>query len=192
MSIYLKLAKIQKELKAPKNQWNDFSKFHYRSCEDILEGLKLVLGDLVVTMSDDVTMIGDRIYLKATVTLSDGNESIHNTAFAREPLTKKGMDDSQISGTASSYARKYALNGLFLIDDAADPDAMDNSKKDKPEQAAQQQGDDKPWYNDFDKHRAQMITDIAAGKTSAQIIQNISDKFKLSKATKESIQGLQQ
>jgi hypothetical protein len=191
MSIYTKLAQIQKDLKAPKNQWNDFSKFYYRSCEDILEGLKLVLGDFVVTMTDDVTMIGDRIYLKATVTLSDGKESISNTAFAREPLTKKGMDDSQISGTASSYARKYALNGLFLIDDAADPDSMDNGKKDKTKQASEQQDDDKPWYNDFDKHRAQMIADISAGKAADQIIKSLSDKFKLSKSTRESIQGLQ-
>jgi hypothetical protein len=127
MSIYTKLAKIQKDLKAPKNQWNDFSKFKYRSCEDILEGLKPVLGDLVVTMSDDIKMVGDRIYVVATVNLTDGKESISNTAFARESLTKKGMDDSQITGTASSYARKYALNGLFLIDDTKDADSMDNS-----------------------------------------------------------------
>jgi hypothetical protein len=129
MSIYIKLAQIQKDLKAPKNQWNDFSKFKYRSCEDILEGLKLVIGDLVVTMSDDIKMIGDRIYVVATVTLSDGKESISNTAFARESLTKKGMDDSQITGTASSYARKYALNGMFLIDDTKDADSMDNSNQ---------------------------------------------------------------
>ncbi len=191
MSIHAQLAKIQKDLKAPKNQWNDFSSFHYRSCEDILEGLKLVLGDLVVTMTDDVQMVGDRIYIKATVTLTDGKESVTNTAFARESLTKKGMDDSQITGTASSYARKYALNGLFLIDDAADPDSMDNRKESKPKKASQKQDDDKPWYNDFDKHRAQMIADIGAGKTADQIIKSLSDKYKLSKATRESIQGLQ-
>lgn len=127
MSIYTKLAKIQKDLKAPKNQYNSFGKYPYRSCEDILEGLKLVIGDLVVTISDDIKMVGDRIYVVATVTLSDGKESISNTAFARESLTKKGMDDSQITGTASSYARKYALNGLFLIDDTKDADSMDNS-----------------------------------------------------------------
>tara|TARA_R110000851_G_C12913674_1_gene549516 strand:+ start:160 stop:732 length:573 start_codon:yes stop_codon:yes gene_type:complete len=189
MSIYLKLAKIQKNLKAPKGQWNSFSNFHYRSCENILEGLKLVLDGLVVTMTDDVVMVGDRIYIKATVTLTDGKESVSNTSFAREPLIKKGMDDSQISGTASSYARKYALNGLFLIDDAADPDSLDNSK---PAQApAKKQDDDKEWYNSFDQHKAKMIDDIAGGKKADQIIKSLSDKYKLSKATREAIQGLQ-
>ena len=124
-----KLAVIQQTLKAPKNQFNGFGKYKYRSCEDILEGLKLVLDGLVVTVEDDVQMIGDRIYIKSTATLTDGESSITNSAFARESLTKKGMDDSQITGTASSYARKYALNGLFLIDDTKDADSMDNSKQ---------------------------------------------------------------
>ena len=124
-----KLSIIQQTLKAPKNQFNDFGKYKYRSCEDILEGLKLVLGGLVVTVCDDIQMVGDRIYVKATATITDGENSISNSAFARESLTKKGMDDSQITGTASSYARKYALNGLFLIDDTKDADSMDNSSQ---------------------------------------------------------------
>ena len=124
-----KLSVIQSTLKAPKNQFNAFGKYKYRSCEDILEGLKLVLGGLVVTVCDDIQMIGDRIYVKATATITDGENSISNSAFARESLTKKGMDDSQITGTASSYARKYALNGLFLIDDTKDADSMDNSSQ---------------------------------------------------------------
>tara|TARA_R110000824_G_scaffold401556_2_gene612893 strand:- start:1801 stop:2319 length:519 start_codon:yes stop_codon:yes gene_type:complete len=122
-----KLAVIQKTLKAPKNQFNKFGKYNYRSCQDILEGLKSVLNGLVVTVEDDVQMVGDRVYIKSTATLTDGDNSITNSAFARESLTKKGMDDSQITGTASSYARKYALNGLFLIDDTKDADSMDNS-----------------------------------------------------------------
>jgi len=122
-----KVAEVQKNLKAPKGQFNKFGKYNYRSCEDILEGLKLVLNGLVVTVQDDVVMVGDRIYIKATATITDGENNLSNTAFARESLTKKGMDDSQITGTASSYARKYALNGLFLIDDTADADSMDNS-----------------------------------------------------------------
>jgi hypothetical protein len=191
VSIYTQLAKIQKDLKAPKGQWNDFSKFHYRSCEDILEGLKLVLGELVVTMTDDVQMVGDRIYIKSTVTLTDGKESVTNSAFARESLTKKGMDDSQITGTASSYARKYALNGLFLIDDTKDADSMDSVDSGEPKQQADQQGDDKPWYNDFDKHKGKMIEDIASGKGADQIIKSLGDKYKLSKATREAIQDLQ-
>ena len=126
-----KLAKMQKDLKAPKSQWNKFGKYHYRSCEDILEGLKVVLGDCIVTIQDDVVMVGDRIYVKAMASVSDGESTITNTAFARESLTKKGMDDSQITGTASSYARKYALNGLFLIDDTKDADSMDNSQPER-------------------------------------------------------------
>jgi len=129
MSIYLKLAKVQKELKAPKGQFNSFGKYNYRSCEDILEGLKSVLGDLVVMLTDEIVMVGDRIYVKATATVTDGKESVSSSAFARESLTKKGMDDSQITGTASSYARKYALNGMFLIDDTKDADTADNSQQ---------------------------------------------------------------
>ena len=123
-----KLAIIQQKLKAPKNQHNKFGNYKYRSCEDILEGVKPLLGDLVLTVNDDIQMIGDRIYVKATATITDGENSISNQAFARESLIKKGMDDSQITGTASSYARKYALNGLFLIDDTKDADSMDNSQ----------------------------------------------------------------
>jgi len=124
-----RLAKIQKNLVAPKSQRNNFGKYNYRSCEDILEGLKLVLDGLVVTISDDITVIADRVYVKATVTLTDGENSITNTALAREALTKKGMDESQITGACSSYARKYALNGMFLIDDNKDADSMDNKKQ---------------------------------------------------------------
>ncbi len=126
--LYAELARIQKELKAPKSQYNSYGKYNYRSCEDILEGLKLVLNGLTVMISDEVVMVGTRIYIQATATLADGENSISNKAYAREPENKKGMDDSQITGTASSYARKYALNGLFLIDDTKDADSMDNSK----------------------------------------------------------------
>lgn len=122
-----KVAQIQQKLKAPKNQYNSFGKYKYRSCEDILEGVKNLLGDMVITVNDDVQMVGDRIYIKATATITDGESSISNSAYARESLIKKGMDDSQITGTASSYARKYALNGLLCIDDTKDADDMDNS-----------------------------------------------------------------
>jgi len=122
-----KVANIQQKLKAPKNQFNKFGKYNYRSCEDILEGVKPLLGDLVLTVNDEIVIVGDRIYVKATATITDGENSISNQAFARESLTKKGADDSQITGTASSYARKYSLNGLLLIDDTKDADSMDNS-----------------------------------------------------------------
>lgn len=126
MSVYEKLAEIQRELKAPKGQFNSFGKYKYRSCEDILEALKPVLSKngCVVVLSDSVEQVGDRFYICATATITDyeTHEQVHNTAFAREDTDKKGMDGSQITGTASSYARKYALNGLFLIDDTKDAD----------------------------------------------------------------------
>lgn len=122
MGIHKELARIQKDLKAPKNQFNSFGKYNYRSCEDILEGVKPHLNDCVLTLSDDVVVVGNRVYVKATATLMLESESISVSASAREPEIKKGMDDSQVTGTASSYARKYALNGLFCIDDTKDAD----------------------------------------------------------------------
>lgn len=126
MGIYEKLSSIQEELKAPKNAYNSFGKYNYRSCEDILEGLKPVLKKYKATLfiSDSLELIGDRYYVKAVVKLVDieTGEIVENTAYAREELDKKGMDWSQITGATSSYARKYALNGMFLIDDTKDAD----------------------------------------------------------------------
>lgn len=119
------LKKIQAELKAPKGQYNSFGKYHYRSAEDILEAVKPLLAKygVLMTITDDVIAVADRIYVKATVTI-ENSKGVSKTvnAYAREPQDKKGMDDSQITGTASSYARKYALNGMFLIDDTKDAD----------------------------------------------------------------------
>ncbi len=117
-----KLAKIQKELKAPKNQRNKFGNYNYRNQEDILEAVKPLLGELVLTVSDEMVQIGERIYVKATSTITDGSDSISNTAYAREPEEQKGMAEPMLTGSTSSYARKYSLNGLFLIDDTKDPD----------------------------------------------------------------------
>jgi hypothetical protein len=130
--IYSKLANIQKTLKAPKGQFNTFGNYHYRSCEDILESVKPLLGDMVLTITDTLEMIGNRYYIKATVILSLENASITVCAYAREEETKKGMDGAQVTGAASSYARKYALNGLFLIDDTKDADTRDNTDKKEP------------------------------------------------------------
>lgn len=118
------LKKIQTELKAPKGQYNSFGKYHYRSAESILEAVKPLLAkyNAELTLSDDIIEVGGRIYVKAIATIADGTSTVTATAFAREPEDKKGMDSSQITGTASSYARKYALNGLFLIDDTKDAD----------------------------------------------------------------------
>lgn len=118
------LAEIQKELKAPKGQYNDFGNYKYRSAEDILEAVKPLLfkNECILTLSDTLENIKDRYYVKATVTLNTPDTKIQVSAYAREDETKKGMDGSQITGAASSYARKYALNGLFLIDDTKDAD----------------------------------------------------------------------
>lgn len=135
--IYNELSRIQKELKAPKGQFNKFGNYKYRSCEDILEAVKPLLGDCCLTISDDIVLIGDRYYIKATARLALSNEDfVENSAFAREAFDKKGMDESQITGASSSYARKYALNGLFAIDDTKDADATNTHDKDDFEKDA--------------------------------------------------------
>jgi sugar diacid utilization regulator len=133
MSLHKKLAEIQKKLKAPKGQFNKFGNYSYRSCEDILEAVKPLLGDLSLIIDDTIELIGDRYYVVARVELSDGQDSVSARAYAREAQTKKGMDDAQITGAAGSYARKYALNGLFAIDDTKDADSTnDYGKKEMP------------------------------------------------------------
>lgn len=152
MKIHEKLMKIQLELKAPKGQFNDYGKYNYRSCEDIFTAVKELLGNVNCTLvlSDDPVMIGDRIYIKATATLFDceSDEKISNTAYAREADTKKGMDSSQITGTASSYARKYALNGLFCIDDVKDADTNEyaNQQNNSKQNANNNQSKATPKY----------------------------------------------
>lgn len=125
------LIKIQSELVAPKDLYNKFGNYNYRSAESILEAVKPLLSKYgaELTISDDVVLVGDRVYVKATVTITDGKETRTVTAFAREPSEKKGMDSSQITGATSSYARKYALNGLFLIDDSKDADTEENKNE---------------------------------------------------------------
>lgn len=133
LSIVDVLQAIQGKLIAPKSQRNEFGKYNYRNCEDILEALKPILGVFksAVVIKDEIVQIGDRFYIKATATLHYGEFSISSEAFAREPLDRKGMDASQITGATSSYARKYALNGLFAIDDQKDPDSADNREHTK-------------------------------------------------------------
>ena len=137
MGIYEKLLNIQTTLKAPKGQFNKFGNYKYRNCEDILESLKPLLFDnkVVVLINDDIVAVNDRIYIKTTVTLKDteSEEKIETTAFAREEETKKGMDSSQITGSASSYARKYALNAMFAIDDTKDSDTTNQGTNNQKE-----------------------------------------------------------
>lgn len=145
MSVYEKLMKMQAELKAPKNQYNKFGNFYYRAFEDILEAVKPLNAKygVVLTIGDEIVEIANRFYVKATVTLVDigSGEKITNTAYAREDDAKKGMDGSQITGTASSYARKYCLNGLFCIDDNKDADTDEycaqQERKPQPQQQKQ-------------------------------------------------------
>ena len=120
------LVYIQSNLKVSKDKYNDFGSYHYRSCEDILEAVKPLLAErnCFLTISDDIIQVGERIYVKATATLHTPTETFSNTAFAREAQSKPKMDDSQVTGSASSYARKYALNGLFAIDDTKDADEL--------------------------------------------------------------------
>lgn len=131
MGITKVLHKIQQELKAPKNQENTFGKYNYRSCEDILEAVKGLLPEgHVLTISDEIVMLGNRYYVKATAMLNDPDlANVTVTAYAREPENQKGMNEAQITGSASSYARKYALNGLFMIDDTKDPDATNKHEE---------------------------------------------------------------
>ena len=135
--INIKLMNIQQELKAPKGQYNSFGKYAYRSCEDILEAVKPLLKKerVALTISDELQYIGNRYYIKATATLIDteSEATISNSAYAREEETKKGMDGSQITGASSSYARKYALNGLFGIDDNKDSDTTNIQSKEEKE-----------------------------------------------------------
>lgn len=129
-----KLSKIQADLNAPKNLYNKFGKYSYRSAEGILESVKPMLKEyiLALTINDEIVEVGDRIYVKATATITDGENKSSTTAWAREPEDKKGMDASQITGSTSSYARKYALNGLFCIDDNKDPDATNTHGEKEP------------------------------------------------------------
>lgn len=130
-----KLVKIQHDLKAPKDQRNNFGGYSYRSLENILESVKPLLAEagLSIILSDDIVEVGGKAYVKATAIVSDGKESISNTAFAREDENRKGMSDPQITGACSSYARKYAVQGIFAIDDSKDPDTESYQRRQSEE-----------------------------------------------------------
>ncbi|HAS1807608.1 TPA: recombinase [Enterobacter hormaechei subsp. xiangfangensis] len=139
IQFYERLADIQAHLNAPKNQYNSFGKYKYRSCEDILEGVKPLLKGLFLSISDEIVLIGDRYYVKATATITDGENSHSASAMAREEENKKGMDAAQVTGATSSYARKYCLNGLFGIDDAKDADTDEHKQQQGAQQPLKQQ-----------------------------------------------------
>lgn len=162
------LTQIQNKLKAPKNQQNTFGNYKYRSCEDILEAVKPILKeyDAQLTITDDIVQIGNRIYVKATATIGikDGG-MLSVCAYAREEESKKGMDSAQITGACSSYARKYALNGLFLIDDTKDADTQDNTKQTSQKQQEPQ------------KQTAQEVVKEVYDPTPDQMKKEMSDWF---------------
>lgn len=170
-----KLIKIQQQLKAPKGQRNTFGNYNYRSCEDILNAVKPLLAaeGLAILLTDDVLVLGDRYYIKATARLvnGDGKGGAEVAAFARESLTKKGMDDSQITGTASSYARKYALNGLFAIDDTKDADTDEHTKQTQGKGPSQKQAEPKQELVMFEGD-----TCFVMGKTGYQNIAGMDAK----------------
>lgn len=193
-----KLTRIQTELKAPKKQYNSFGKYNYRSCEDILDALKPLLDryNASVIISDDIVLVGARFYVKATATFIDNETGQQKsaTAFAREPETKKGMDESQITGTASSYARKYCLNGLFLIDDTKDADTDENRNEREGRQQKQPKSQ-KPQEKEFDPNdvsekqaKLNAVRSLCKqGKISEQAIINV---FRQKKPNLKSIEEL--
>lgn len=160
-----KLIQIQSELKAPKGQFNSFGKYNYRSCEDILEAVKPLLAKykVVMTITDEVVAVSDRVYVRACATLSDaeGDESVSNVAWAREDADKKGMDGSQLTGTASSYARKYCLNGLFLIDDTKDADT-DEHRAEMQSKGAQSENKPQKAEKGITQAQIEMLMKIAS------------------------------
>lgn len=157
-----KLINIQKDLKAPKGNYNSFGKYKYRSCEDILEAVKPLLAreECTLKLSDEVVMVGDRYYIKATATIGDGIGTVSVTAYARESDEKKGMDSSQVTGTASSYARKYALNGLFLIDDTKDADTDEYHAQNAPKKVELATSAQKKMLIDLCKERDVDVNEI--------------------------------
>lgn len=172
-----KLIDLRNELNVPKNQYNSFGKYNYRSQEDILEAVKPLLKqyDLLLTISDEIIPILDRVYVKATVTLLDNDKVIAtSTGFAREPLVQKGMNEAQITGSVSSYARKYALNAMFLIDDTKDPDTEAHHK-----QTTQPEKNQEKKAPEFNRNDAIKITDklLSDLKAPEEYISNVQKEY---------------
>jgi hypothetical protein len=201
MSVYLKLMNVQSELKAPKNQYNSFGKYAYRSCEDILEALKPVLlkHKAAVIVTDDIVFVDGRHYVKATVKFIDAEtgEVVENSALAREEESKKGMDACQLTGATSSYARKYALNGLFCIDDTKDSDATNTHGKEVSTKAPNQSKQNTPTRSKVlseDQIKALYEVSEKAGYSAARLVALVKAKYKcdpeyLTKAEYEHVYG---
>ena len=176
-----KLIKIQSELKAPKNQFNAFGKYNYRSCEDILEAVKPLSfkHGLLLTVVDEIIEIGGELFIQAVASITDGESSVNSRAQAGLDLNKKGMDKAQATGAASSYARKYALNGLFLIDDTKDADATNNHGKTITTKKAELKADSQAFVK--------VVTALKSGQFS---IADVEKKYVLSAEVKSKLETL--
>ncbi len=187
---YKKLIKIQSTLNAPKGQFNSFGKYNYRSCEDIMGALKPLLAaeGLFQFISDSVEVVGSRHYIKATVTVTDGETSVSNSAFAREDEQKKGMDGSQVTGASSSYARKYALNGMWNIDDSKDADT--NEFRDQQAKQAKQdvKQQNKPHLDALSGQTLNAATQwLSDGLASDHVIEKLQTKYTLAQSVIDAI-----
>lgn len=182
MKLHEKLLAIQTKLKAPKGQYNKFGNFNYRSAEDILEAVKPLNAEqgLLLTITDEIKEVGGRIYVVATATVSDGTDELKVSAFAREPENKKGMDESQITGATSSYARKYALNGLYAIDDNKDADTDEHKQQQEnapKKQQTQKQQPKEPTEKELHEIVEKYVRNIEAlGVERAQIVDYVCNK----------------
>lgn len=189
LTLSAKLMVIQSELKAPKGQYNSFGKFKYRSCEDILEAVKplCIKYATMLTLNDEIVLIGERYYIKATATLADceSKDFIEISAFAREADNKSGMDSAQVTGATSSYARKYALNGLFCIDDTkdADTDEYTSTTRQQPKAEAKPKAKPKatPKSDELTYRDKVMIVGEEKGITPKQL----AEKYGLTRNTTE-------
>jgi len=193
MELIDELARIQQELNVPKNNYNNFGKYSYRSCEDILTAVKPLLNGLVINLDDQLVQVGERYYIKSTVTIKSKDSFMSAVGYAREPLNKKGMDESQITGCASSYARKGALNGLFAVDDTKDADTNEHQNESGGQvNNWEESKEEVKWFNDFDKLKGQMQEKIKSGEQTAEgIIKSLKENgFAVSKKTQEQIRGL--
>lgn len=187
------LIEVQTELKAPKGLRNTFGNYNYRSTESILESVKPLLSErgLLLNITDQLEVLGDRYYVKAEARLSKGGDSITVSAYAREEESKKGMDSSQVTGATSSYARKYALNGLFLIDDTKDPDSDEyqgkSTKTAAPASAPVKSTNDLPWLNKGSEDYAKVEKALKDKKAT---IEDVLKKFKLSSVVRKELENL--
>lgn len=192
MSIYEKLAAVQSALKAPKSQYNAFGKYNYRNCEDIIEAAKPLLkaNGLLLVISDELEHIGDRFYVKAIATVIDVTDgtAFDVTAYAREEAEKKGMDGSQVTGASSSYARKYALNGMFAIDDTKDSDTTNTG--DHKEQKMESVEDAAGFVLTFGKNSGKTLGELF--KTDRKYVEWLYDNDKTDPIIKKAIDILLQ